>query len=383
MASPLIERMRTLCALPGPPGQEGAVREALAGMLRPHASRLLRDDIGNLIAQQQAKEDAPHLLLQCHMDEVGVVVTGVEPGGAVRFDKVGLLADSVFPGREIDLLADDGSLHRGIVNIRGGHQQFLHGDDHPTPAQMWIEIGGLDGAALRELGIGPGTMGTFHGPFTDMGGGVWKSKAIDNRSGCALCVEAFLNAKPLAGGLRLTTAFCVQEEIGARGASVLNVAHAVGGKQPELAIILDGVIGNGPEGTPDAHGVRMGGGPALRRYDHHPTNFLGHIVPPEAVAWVKETARNAGVPLQEHAMTGSFTDAATLSRSLPGGLVVIPLDLPRRFAHTPVEVFHESDLEAMAALLGALLRRVAEGDFPVLRRDYKPSGPSVPGEAHT
>ena len=68
---------------------------------------------------------------------------------------------------------------------------------------------------------------------------------------------------------------------------------------------------------------------------------------------------------------GSFTDAATLSRSLPGGLQVVNLNLPRRFAHTPVEMFLESDLEALSALVGALMRRVADGDFPAPGRDYK------------
>ncbi|MBI2132999.1 MAG: hypothetical protein HYT99_09420 [Candidatus Tectomicrobia bacterium] len=102
-------------------------------------------------------------------------------------------------------------------------------------------------------------------------------------------------------------------------------------------------------------------------------------IPPEATAWVKETAERAGVPLQEHVMVGSFTDAATLSRSLPGGLVVIPLDLPRRFAHTPVEMFLEADLEAMSALVGALIRRVADGDFPAPGRDYKGRGQSAFG----
>lgn len=371
MPSPLIERMRALCALPGPPGREGAVREAIAQTLLPHADRLRQDAFGNLIAQQRAGEGAPHLLLQCHMDEVGVVVTAVEPGGAVRFDKVGLLADGVFPGREIDLLAEDGALHRGIVSIRGGHQQFLHGEDRPAPAQMWIEMGGLDGAAVRKLGIGPGAMGVFHSPFAGLGGGAWKSKAIDNRSGCALCIEAFLNARPLAGRLRLSAAFCVQEEVGARGASVLSVTHTLEGKPPDLAVVLDGVVADGPVVTPDGRGLRMGAGPVLRRFDHHPVTFFGHIPPPEAVAWVKETARAAGVPLQEDAYVGSFTDAATLSRSLPGGLQVVNLNLPRRFAHTPVEMFLESDLEALSALVGALMRRVADGDFPAPGRDYK------------
>lgn len=379
MPSPLIERLGALCALPGPPGREGAVREAIARMLLPSADLLRQDAFGNLLAQQRASEGAPHLLLQCHMDEVGVVVTGVEPGGAVRFDKVGLLADSVFPGREIDLLADDGSLHRGIVSIRGGHQQFLHGDDRPTPAQMWIEMGGMDGAAVRGLGIGPGTMGLFHSPFAALGGGAWKSKAVDNRSGCALCVEAFLNARPLGGRLRLTAAFCVQEEIGARGASVLNVTHTMGGKPPELAVVLDGVVADGPVVTPDGRGLRLGAGPVLRRFDHHPVTFLGHIPSPEAAAWVKETARGAGVPLQEDAYVGTFTDAAALSRSLPGGLQVVNLNLPRRFAHTPAEMFLEADLEAMSALVGALIRRVADGDFPAPGRDYKGRGQSAFG----
>ena len=160
---------------------------------------------------------------------------------------------------------------------------------------------------------------------------------------------------------------------------MLNVTHTMEGKQPDLAVILDGVVGDGPEGTPDARGIRLVGGPSLRRYDHQPMNFLGYVVPPEAAAWVKETAERAGAPLQEHVMVGSFTDAAPLSRSLPGGLVVIPLDLPRRFAHTPAEMFLESDLEALSALVGALIRRVAEGDFPTPGRDYKGRGQSAFG----
>ncbi len=374
MPPPLIERMRALCALPGPPGHEGAVREAIAGMLLRAAERLRQDAIGNLIALQRSNAGAPHLLLQCHMDEVGLVVTGAEPGGAVRFEKVGLVADASFPGREVDLLAEDGALHRGVVNIRSGHLQALQGQEHPTAAQMWIDLGCRDGEAVRRLGIGPGTPGVFHSPFTRLGEGAWKSKAVDNRSGCALCVEAFLNARAFADRLRLSAAFCVQEEVGARGASVLSVAHTMGGKPPDLAIVLDTVAAEGPEGTGDARGARLGGGPVLRRYDHQPASLMGHIAPPLLAAWVKETARAAEVPLQEDAFLGTFTDASAISRSRPGGLPTVNLNLPRRYSHSPAELFLESDLEAASALLGALLRRAAEGDFPKGGRDYKAGG---------
>ena len=56
MPSPLLERMKTLCSLPGPPGHEGAVRDAIAEMLKDSASELRRDAIGNLIARHEANE---------------------------------------------------------------------------------------------------------------------------------------------------------------------------------------------------------------------------------------------------------------------------------------------------------------------------------------
>ncbi|MDA0999498.1 MAG: hypothetical protein O2807_03130 [bacterium] len=373
MTSPVLERMRALCALPGPPGREDAVRGALVEMLRGEADVLREDGFGNLIAQKNLYDGVPHVLVECHMDEVGVVVTGVEPGGAIRFDKVGLVANAVFPGREVELLAEDGTLIRGVVNIRSGHLQALQGQEHPTPAQMWIDLGNMDGAAVRLLGIGPGTPGVFCGSFEPLGGGAWKSKAVDNRSGCALAVEAVLRAGELGNRLKLSAAFCAQEEIGARGASVLSVTATCGGKPPDFAVVIDTVQAEGPEGVADAMGVRLGAGPVLRRYDHErgiPESLHGHIPPHELVTWVKEAAKEAGVPLQEDAVIGTFTDASTLSRSVPGGMPVVNLNLPRRYSHSPVEIFLESDLDQMAALLGALLGAAAEGNIPQKQKDY-------------
>ena len=259
MPSPLIERMKTLCSLPGPPGHEGAVRDALAEMVKDSASELRRDGIGNLIACHEANEAAPHLLLECHMDEVGLIVTNVEAGGAIRFEKVGLVADAIFPGREVALLTLDGNLHRGVVNVRSGHLQSLQGQEHPGVEEMWIDLGASDDEKIRALGIEAGTPGVFHSPFTQLPGGAWKSKAVDNRSGCALCVEAFINtANSLSDKLRLSAAFCAQEEIGGRGASVLSLDET-GADAPSLAIVLDNVPSDGP-GRSDARGLENRGG---------------------------------------------------------------------------------------------------------------------------
>ncbi len=371
MGSPLIERIRALAALPGPPGREEAVRLALAAMLRPAAEFLREDAIGNLIAQRRGPEGAPHLLIECHMDEVGLVVREVEPGGAVRFEKVGLVADAVLPGRDVDLLTEDGALQRGVVNITAGHLQALQGQEHPAPSQMWIDTGLDNGEAVRALGIGPGTLAVFAGPFEALGGGAWKSKAVDNRVGCALCVEALQNAERLKDRLTLTVAFCVQEEVGARGASVLSAETACGGPPPDAALVLDTMSASDSAEGGYACGVLLGGGPVLRRHDQFRGGPLGHIVPKGMGDFVRGAAEAAEVPLQEDVFMGTFTDAATLSRSRPGGIPTANVNLPRRYAHSPAELFMESDLEDMAALVAALLRAAAEGKLPPSVIDHK------------
>ena len=68
------------------------------------------------------------------MDEVGLIVTSVEAGGAIRFEKVGLVADAVFPGREVALLTLDGHLHKASSTCEAG--TFKPCRDKNAPASM-------------------------------------------------------------------------------------------------------------------------------------------------------------------------------------------------------------------------------------------------------
>ena len=93
---------------------------------------------------------------------------------------------------------------------------------------------------------------------------------------------------------------------------------------------------------------------------------------PSSIQWVKDTARGADVPLQEDVFVGTFLDSAALGKSRAGGLPVVPINLPRRYSHSPVETFLETDLEAAAALIDALLHSAAKGQAPNLGGDILP-----------
>ena len=78
--------------------------------------------------------------------------------------------------------------------------------------QLFVDIGAAD----REDALGHvalGDMVTFCSLF-DLSGGMVKSKAIDDRAGCALLIELMKEELPFD----LHFAFVVQEEVGCRGA---------------------------------------------------------------------------------------------------------------------------------------------------------------------
>lgn len=86
----MLALTRTLCALSGVSSREEEVRTFLADALRPYVTELRTDAMGNLIAFKEGrKRTGNKLLLDAHMDEVGVMVSGYTADGFLRFSFVG------------------------------------------------------------------------------------------------------------------------------------------------------------------------------------------------------------------------------------------------------------------------------------------------------
>ena len=82
----MLELTRTLCGLSGVSSREEDVRSYLANALRPHVTHMETDAMGNLIAFKAGrKRTGSKLLLDAHMDEVGIMVSGYTADGCLRF----------------------------------------------------------------------------------------------------------------------------------------------------------------------------------------------------------------------------------------------------------------------------------------------------------
>lgn len=72
----LFELIQTLNTAHGPSGDEGAVREVIAALARPHADEVTADTLGNLIVRKRGS--GPKVMLCAHMDSTGLIVTHIE-----------------------------------------------------------------------------------------------------------------------------------------------------------------------------------------------------------------------------------------------------------------------------------------------------------------
>ena len=75
-------------------------------LLRPLVDEVSRDRFGNLIGVRRCgKENAKRVVLDAHLDEVGLVITGAKDG-FLRFRPVGGIDPRMLPDRELTILSD-------------------------------------------------------------------------------------------------------------------------------------------------------------------------------------------------------------------------------------------------------------------------------------
>ena len=218
LSEQLLNTLKELTELRAPSGSEAAVREYLIKDLYDYADEITVDALGNLFIER-GPAGAPQVLVVAHMDEVGLVVRKVDPNGIVYFEKIGIMDDRVLPGREVDILTQQGPV-RGAIGTKSAHLvSAAEAGRVPTHQDMWIDIGAESAEEAAALGVAPGCGVSYVTEFRKLANDTIMAKAIDNRAGCAVMSEVLkrLSAERVFDKLNLCLVGTVQEEVGARG----------------------------------------------------------------------------------------------------------------------------------------------------------------------
>ena len=161
----------------------------------------------------RAGEGAITLALVGHIDEIGVAVTNVEENGLLAFRTVGGIAPETLVGQRIELLTKNGPIPGAIGRKRIPPEQIR---DRPRLelADLHVEIG----AASREDAEGlvrVGDVAVWNGAPVELPNGRLMSRALDNRLGAYVALEAARRiAEAKEAEVDVVAVAAVQEEIG-------------------------------------------------------------------------------------------------------------------------------------------------------------------------
>ena len=141
MYDDMFTALSELTALDAPTGFEEPVLRVMRDRFAACTETVTVDIRGNLYATVPGSgPDAPTVMLIAHADEIGFLVTGITPGGFLRFTLLGGPTAMALPGRLVRVLGPDGPLP-GVIGIKPGH--VLSGEaarSVPETAELYIDI---------------------------------------------------------------------------------------------------------------------------------------------------------------------------------------------------------------------------------------------------
>ncbi len=315
-----------LLAVHGATGHEEKIAAVIADMLRPYADSVETDVLGNLIVRKHGA--GKRVMFAAHMDHIGFIATDADEHGFVRLYNVGGIDVSVSVGQRV-------VFENGVEGVIGAEEDI---EGAPKMQNLYADIG----ASTREEALARvaiGDVAVYAPGVSQLGEWRLASPAMDDRAGCAVLVEAFMQMAQANN--EIVAVFTVQEEVGLRGART--AAYAV---DPDFAIALDVTLtGDVPEAKPKM-AVKLGAGAAIKVMDR------SVICAPAVRDRLVSLAKAQNIPYQMEVLTAGGTDSGAIHQTrggVPSGVVSIPC----RYVHSAAETIDLRDMEAAVRLLVA------------------------------
>lgn len=339
--------LKTLTEAMGPSGFEDEIRQCIRTEISPLVDKQYTDVLGTVICEKNVSQAGPRVLLDAHMDEVGLMIVHAEDNGLLRFRALGGIDPRVLVSKPVRI----GTEKRfGVIGAKPIHLQTADERSKPLKMdQLYIDIGAKDKEdALSAVKLGDPAV--FATQYEEMGDHCAKAKSFDDRVGCAILVETLKKSF----NLPIYGAFTVQEEVGLRGAGP--AAYRI---QPDIAIALEGTVCSDVVGAPGhQQSTIMGAGPALTVQDGQT------LANRRFLEFLMSVGDAYGIPYQLRRVKGGSNDYGAIHK-VREGIIGGGISVPVRYIHAPAQIISLDDYENSIRLVEAVLTEIAQGGFTV------------------
>lgn len=347
------ELIRELVAIPGPPGQEEAVSAAVLAHVASLGYEGRIDAKGSLLVHlpyslpdRRSEHRNVRVVVTAHLDEIGLMVSAVDPDGRIRVRPLGGLYPWKWGEQPVEILTGGGSLAGilsfGCIHTNSPASVAQQGRTGPLEWKQAYLFTGLSAEELEAKGVHAGVRVALAREQRRVRevGDYLVSYFLDDRADIAVMLLALEELRGQSFDVEIVFAATGSEEVGGEGA--LYLMHRL---QPDVCIALE--IGPSvPESDFDPDDQ-----PTIWVTDSYSSIAARDM---EAIA---EVCRELGQRPHWQPLSRGGSDASCAASH---GLAARPmtLGLPVENSHG-LEIMHRDAPRELARLLVAYLKRLA------------------------
>ena len=325
-------------------GNEIELQKKVIEEMKPYCDEIRTDYTGNVVSI--LNPDADFKVMLCgHIDEIGLVVSHILESGLIKVMKAGGIYPRTYPGHQVVVHGFGQTVFGTVVNSEDMGKEKLKDTD------LIIDIGAKDREDARKY-VQEGDPVHLHTYHQEMLNGYLSARAIDDRGGAFIVLEALKRAKERGYKNGVYSVTTVGEETSLRGAH-----WAANRVKPDVAIIVDVTYATDYPGTnPEESGdVKLGKGPVICN---------SSMANKKVNEFLKNCAKERNIPYQMETFIGRTHTDADQIHFAGEGFVTALVSLPLRYMHSPSEMCHMDDIENAIELLAEFLCKVDENtDF--------------------
>src|SRR5437762_2398597 len=339
-----IAFLKRLLDAPGPSGFETLAGRSWRAEAEKFAEKTSVDVAGNCIAEVNPG-GRPTILIDGHIDEIGVIVQYIDDDGFVYISPIGGWDAQVLVGQRIRFIAAAGDVI-GVVGRKPTHlMKDAERDQAVKFPDLWVDIGAKNRAEV-EARLALGDPGVIDSRLHDFPSNRIVSRSIDDRIGAFAALEALRRYAEKPGTARVVAAATTQEEIAWHGGGALVATNQI---RPKLAIVVDVTHATDHPSMEkkEIGDHRLGGGPVFGR---------GALLSPVVFELLRSAARAKNIPFTVHAVgrdTSTNADAIHIAQE---GVATALVSIPNRYMHSPHEMVSLDDVDHTAALIAEVCR---------------------------
>lgn len=334
-----LEFLKELIDTPSVSGNEFALQEKIIKYMQPKCDKIITDHVGNVVSVINPNAKIK-ILLDAHIDEIGLVINSIKEDGRCKLDNVGAIRPALYLGSQVQVITNNGIIN-GVISQ---YRQLQN--DNIKVSELELDLGTNSKQETEKI-VNIGDYVLKKDSLILLQNNNFAARAMDDKIGVYAILNALLLAKNKNVQNGVYASSTVGEETTANGAvAVTNLI------KPDLAIVVDVMTDTSSLPNIDNRcNVYLGKGPVIT---------LGTIMNKKLKELIEKIAYENNIPIQ-YVTSGdrTWTNADKIhfaNQTIPTMLLNIPL----RYMHSSAEVINMDDINNLSKLIYLIIKEINE-----------------------